>query len=309
MAHLQTSTLWDTVMSKPSLYLINGPLGAGKTTLLKFLLGTKKFENARVIENEFASADVDAEQLKAHRAEVRSIAGVCICCSTGRELTTALEELAEASSMPVIVEASGVASSLALIEKLTATRLFDYYELRHAIFVLDAAEVITKPDLLDNYREELSAADTVFLSKTDLLEPEDAADLMQQLAAYREGRTESMYYGEIDTSILENASSILEFYSKHEDAHREHDQEPSYTIINTTKKNISIDKLHALWPSLVASYGAERMKGAVIQDNEMWRVDATPSQCKITKSVDSSESLNLVIIGSEASRITEDQII
>ena len=44
MAHLQTSTLWDTVMSKPSLYLINGPLGAGKTTLLKFLLGTKKFE-------------------------------------------------------------------------------------------------------------------------------------------------------------------------------------------------------------------------------------------------------------------------
>ena len=81
---------------KPALYLINGPLGAGKTTLLKYLLSTPEFADARVVENEFASQSVDTAQLHTHQAEVKTIAGVCICCSTGRELTTALEELAEA---------------------------------------------------------------------------------------------------------------------------------------------------------------------------------------------------------------------
>ncbi len=296
-------------MDKPSLYLINGPLGAGKTTLLKFLLSTEFFADARIVENEFASADVDAEQLKAHRAEVRSIAGVCICCSTGRELTTALEELAEASNSPVIVEASGVASTLALIEKLTATQLFDYYSLQHAIFVLDAAETIARPELIDIHKEELIAADTVLISKMDLLEPEEAADLMQQLSAHREGQIESMYYGEVDISLIQKPSQILDFYNEHENAHREHDQEPSYAIINTNDKDISVDALTSLWPQLVADYSAERMKGAILQGGVVWHVDATPAQCRIAKSDTQNESLNLVIIGGDASRITEDVVL
>ncbi len=291
--------------AKPPLYLINGSLGAGKTTLLRFLLSKDSFSDARVIENEFASADVDAKQLEAHRAEVRSIAGVCICCSTGRELSTTLEELAEASSQPVIIEASGVASSLALIEKLSAAQLFEYYDLQHAIFVLDAAETTNRPELIDLYKEESAAADTVFLSKTDLLEPEEALDLMQQLSMLRTGPIESMFYGEINPALLKQPSHILDYYLSHEGITREHDEEPSYTIITTGDKHIEPDTLRKLWPSFVNTYGAERMKGAVRHNGETWHIDATPSQYRAEKSHDQHETLNLVIIGTEAQRITD----
>lgn len=290
---------------KPALYLINGPLGAGKTTLLKYLLSTPAFADARVVENEFASTSVDTEQLASHQAEVKTIAGICICCSTGRELTTALEELAEGSDKPVIIEATGVANSLVLVEKLAAAALFDYYDLRHAIFVLDAAEAISRPELLDTYREELAAADTVLLSKTDLLEPTDAIDLMQQLASRRSGRIENVFHGEIDISIIDQPSNIVRYYLEHESAEREHDKEPSYTIIPTSHDSLSPDSLHAAWPRLVTAYGAERMKGAIINDGQIWHVEATPSQCRITKSDDPDETLSLVIIGTEAHRITE----
>ena len=100
---------------KPKLYLINGPLGAGKTTLLRELLKQPQFQSARVIENEFASTSVDTDQLHDHQAEVKTIAGLCICCSTGDELIEALLSLAD-SPEPVIIEATGVANSLMLIE-------------------------------------------------------------------------------------------------------------------------------------------------------------------------------------------------
>lgn len=292
-------------IAKPPLYLINGPLGAGKTTLLKFLLSTDSFSNARVIENEFASADVDAKQLEAHRAEVRSIAGVCICCSTGRELSTALEELAEASSQPVIIEASGVASSLALIEKLSAAQLFEYYNLQHAIFVLDAAETANRPELLDLYKEELAAADTVLLSKTDLLEPEETLDLMQQLSILRDSPIESMFYGEVNPLPLQEPSRILDYYLNHEGTTREHDDEPSYAIITTRDKHVTPDTLRKLWQNFVSAYGAERMKGAIRHNEKIWHIDATPSQYRAEKSPDQRETLNLVIIGTEAQRISD----
>lgn len=291
---------------KLPLYIINGPLGAGKTTLLKHLLTTPEFSEARVVENEFASQSVDTEQLAAHQAEVKTIAGVCICCSTGSELTTALEELAEGSQQPVIIEATGVANSLVLVEKLTATNLLDYYELRHVIFVIDAAEMLRRPELLDTYREELAAADTVLLSKTDLLEPNDALDLMQQLASRRKGRIENVFHGEVDTSILQQQpSTILHYYLEHESAAREHEKEPSYMIIPTSGDDIAPDRLHAAWAHFVKTYGAERMKGAIASSGLVWHVEATPSQCRIEESSNPKETLSLVIIGAEAHRITE----
>lgn len=291
---------------KPALYLINGPLGAGKTTLLKYLLQTQEFADARVIENEFASTSIDTEQLASHTAEVKTIAGICICCSTGRELTTALEELAEASDKPVIIEATGVANSLVLIEKLAAANLFEYYDLRHAIFILDAAETLHRPELLDMYRDELAAADTVLLSKTDLLEPDEAVHLMQQLGIQRDGVIESVFNGEVDLNLFQQPSKIITYYLEHGDTVREHEREPSYTIISTSSSDILPDDLHTLWPKLVSNYGAERMKGAITHDKTTWHVEATPAQCLITKSVDPEETLSLVIIGADSHRITED---
>ncbi len=290
---------------KLALYLINGPLGAGKTTLLKYLLSTDQFADARVVENEYASQSVDTQQLALHSAEVKTIAGVCICCSTGRELTVALEELAEQSDAPVIIEATGVANSLVLVEKLAAAQLLDYYELRHAVFVLDAAEAQARPELLAMYRDELAAADTVALSKTDLLEPEDVLALMRQLDEVRDGRIENMVHGQLDIAVFEQPSAIIEYYLNHESAARDHGREPSYTIIPTRSGDISPELLRSCWSQLVAKYGVERMKGAIAYEDGVWHVEATPSQCIIEQSNDPDETLSLVLIGAKARQITE----
>ena len=137
---------------KPKLYLINGPLGAGKTTFLKELLKQPVFKNARVIENEFASSSIDTHSLHEHQAEVRTIAGACICCSSGEELVTTLRALKE-SKEPVVIEATGVANSLKLIEKMAVADIFADYTLAHGVFVLDAAENFD--EILQHYADEL----------------------------------------------------------------------------------------------------------------------------------------------------------
>ena len=260
----------------------------------------------RVIENEFASQSIDTEQLANHQAEVKTIAGVCICCSTGRELTVALEELAETSDKPVIVEATGVANSLVLVEKLAAAGLLEYYDLQHAIFILDAAETLHRPELLDTYWEELAAADLALLSKTDLLEPDGVVELMRRLSERRGGRIESMLHGEIDPSIIQQPSGIVQYYLDHEAVSREHERELSYTIIPTNYESIAPSELQALWPRFIKKYSAERMKGAIYFEGEVWHVEATPSQCQIVRSEDVDETRSLVIIGAEAHYITED---
>ena len=79
---------------KNKLYLINGALGSGKTTLLQFLLKQPDFKNVRVIENEFASSSIDSNVLKEHAHDIETIAGGCICCSTGTELVDILNKYA-----------------------------------------------------------------------------------------------------------------------------------------------------------------------------------------------------------------------
>ncbi len=297
------------VAMKPPLYLINGPLGSGKTTLLKFLLSREEFANARIIENEFASTDIDATQLAQHQAEVRSISGLCVCCSNDKELTNTLEELAERSTDPVIVESSGVANSLVLIEKLAASRLLDYYDLRHAFFIIDAAEFSTRPNLFDQYREELAAADTVLISKTDLLEPEDTFELINRTTSLRSGPVESMHFGEFNFALDDQPSGIIDYYYAHQDATREHENDSSFIIITTSEHEIQPATVHEKWPHLVKAYGAERMKGAVRYNGEVWHVEATPSQCRITPSENPQEALSLVVIGSDAHHISETYLL
>ena len=289
---------------KTPLYLINGPLGAGKTTLLRSLLTDDSFTSARVIENEFASTSIDTDQLHEHQAEVRTIAGICICCSTGHELVDTLHDLAS-SSDPVIIEATGVANSLMLIEKIAAAHLFTQYELKHGIFVLDGAEATVRPSIIDDHLQEIAAADTLLISKTDLIEPEDVMSLIDRLSTIRSNSIETVFNGDIDSSLLDSPSNMIDFYLNADSIYREQEREPSYTILPTRGYEIDPEMLSTIWPSLVATYGLERMKGGVLFDNTAWHIEATPSQIRTSPS-DDSENLSLVCIGGRAHELTQD---
>lgn len=288
---------------KTKLYLINGPLGAGKTTLLKQLLKTPELKNARIIENEFASSSVDTAQLHDHQAEIQTIAGVCICCSTGDELTDALTTLAHTLD-PVIIEATGVANSLKLVEKIVLADMLDHYDIAQSLFVLDAYEAIANLDTtIKDYTQELRAADVVLLSKVDLLRAGEYETLIGALNAIGVTSTQKVKEGVIDGALPDDGSQILEYFSQLDATVTNHDTNINYAIFDASDEIIDPKKMHDTWDAFATEFLLRRAKGNIIDRNgKKWHVEATPGQCRITEYTYGDTSL--VLIGERAREVT-----
>lgn len=278
-------------MKKPELYLINGPLGAGKTTLLRYLLAQDRFKNARVIENEFASTSVDSALLDTHSAAVQTIAGLCICCTSGDELTEALDAFAQ-SDEPVIIEATGVANTLKLVEALVLGGSVERYHLAASLFVLDAAEL--DETILATYRPELVAADIVAVSKLDIVDdPEQVLARVRRVGATQ---VTPLDHGKLPLALLDQDSSILDFFVQYTDELRTHDA-LGYSVVDAGL--VDIRRLELQWQHLVEQYGLKRMKG----DNGRQHIEATPRQF-LTSRVNGAATGRLVFIGERAAALT-----
>ncbi|HAP77992.1 MAG TPA: hypothetical protein DCR14_18160 [Acidimicrobiaceae bacterium] len=93
--------------------VIGGYLGAGKTTLVNQLLRTTT-ERLVVLVNDFGSSVIDASLIEAREGDVLQLAGGCVCCQIGDDLSDTLHRLvvsAPSGTRPdrVVIEASGVA--------------------------------------------------------------------------------------------------------------------------------------------------------------------------------------------------------
>jgi G3E family GTPase len=288
---------------KPRLYLLNGPLGAGKTTLLRYLLGQPEFAGSRVIENEFAAVSIDTETLHDHLSEIATIAGVCICCSTGDELASALHGLAR-SDEPVLIEATGVANSLRVVEKLILDDLLDRYDLAHSVFVLDAAGA-WRP-VVETHRDELLAADTVVLTKTDLIEDEETKAVMAALRTLGVSAVTIAREGAIDVALLRRPSGTLRYFA---DFTGDLPDEPtsSYSVVDVDDGRISLADLQRGWDELIPRHRLQRLKGDIRDENGvLWHVDATPEQLRLSDS--RAARAQLVFIGENARGITSDTL-
>lgn len=287
-------------MKKPDLYLINGPLGAGKTTFLRHVLTQPEFINTRVIENEFASVSIDTTMLHDHTAEVQTIAGVCICCSSGDELVEALMSLA-GSTAPVIIEATGVANSLQLVEKLVLGDVLDHYHLAHAVFVLDAAEV--NEQQLADYTDELRAADTVLVSKCDLVEEAEKHNLFRVLRDIGVAKVLSVVDGVVELGFLNEPSNIVEFFAETNGDITMHDTGTNYTIL-TLPLPVDPHELEQAWHRLTKTYSLRRMKGDIAdRTGNYWHIEATPAQFRAAQSGVANQT-QLVCIGGSARELT-----
>jgi hypothetical protein len=130
-------------------------------------------------------------------------------------------------------------------------------------------------------------------------------EIMRQLTKRQITRVESMYFGEIDPALLSQPSGIVQYFHDHEDVEREHDMERSFIILTTSQQDVSPERVREVWSQFVELYGAERMKGAISYEGQLWHVEATPAQCRITESDLPQESLSLVVIGSDVELISE----
>ena len=287
---------------KIALYLVNGALGAGKTTLVDFLVQQPQFAGARVIENEFASESIDSCTLAQRVDEVATIAGECICCSSGEELVDILHNFAISGKAPVIIESTGVANTLRVVEKLLAGDTFMQYDLKQSLYVVDGAE--TKADgLVETLLAEAQAADVVLVSKLDLLTKSERKQLVATLSQQGLTKVARMDHGKFDLAQLGDKSQILDYLLLHESAENAAENVLNYSVIDVSGLAISSEKIEKIWASLRDKYALRRMKGAVAGGNEIYHIEATPQQVLVTRGA-ADESLKLVVIGERAREIT-----
>ena len=184
------------------LFLVAGFLGAGKTTFLRHILldARQKNLNIGVIINEFGAVDVDGEILRDSARSLASVAGGCACCSGQDDFIEAAREMSHGGFDAIVVEASGLADPLVLLETLAAPDLIKNLQVAHIVCVADASNWNQAAGALGPLlRRQLMLADTVVLNKTDLVGAGAVAALRARLAELNpRARVQTATEGEVE---------------------------------------------------------------------------------------------------------------
>jgi G3E family GTPase len=157
--------------------LLAGYLGAGKTTILNHVLSCNHGLKIAVLVNDFGKINIDAGLIKNASGDTIELTNGCVCCSVGDDLGASLSDLTERPVRPehVIIEASGVTDP-----KRVAMHSGHWpgFHLSSIILAVDAEHIRTraKDKFVGQLVEtQIKAADTIALTKSDLIGTDDVA--------------------------------------------------------------------------------------------------------------------------------------
>jgi len=156
--------------------LITGFLGTGKTTAVLDLLQKKPAEEKwAVLVNEFGEVGIDGAILRGSGAEIREVAGGCMCCVADLPMKVALNALiARAKPDRLLIETTGLGHPQALIDTLTDEPYGELLELRAVLCLVDPRKLREQRYLEHKiFRDQLNIADVVVANKADLCNTDD----------------------------------------------------------------------------------------------------------------------------------------
>lgn len=201
-------------MLKKPVYLFTGPLGSGKTTLLNQLIPLFPAPVA-LIENEFGEINIDSQILSSNKNEdiYLEMLNGCLCCSIKTDLIQGLRRLTEKKDdfSALFIESTGLADPGPIKEAfLLDPVLREQFELKLVVTLIDGVHFLKQLDEADpSYKNiihsQLVFADVFYLSKKDLVDPqekkklEDKATALNPFALFLE-----------DLSLVPNMSSTNE---------------------------------------------------------------------------------------------------
>ena len=169
--------------------ILTGFLGAGKTTLLNRILQEEHGMRIAVIENEFGQENIDNEILVQDSGEqIVEMNNGCICCTVRGDLIVALSGLArkrEAGELQfdrVVIETTGLANPGPVAQTFFVDEeVGTHYMLDAVVTVVDARHAMAQLDAHEEAQRQVGFADKMLLSKTDLVSPEQVAELTARL--------------------------------------------------------------------------------------------------------------------------------
>ena len=169
--------------------ILTGFLGSGKTTLLKRVLAEAHGQKIAVVENEFGEENIDSELLVSETNEqIIQMSNGCICCTIREDLRATLQLLAAKKRKGllnferVVIETTGVADPGPVVQTFFMDdEIAESYLLDSIITLVDAKHANQQLDTRQEARRQVGFADQIFISKADLVTPDELADLQHRL--------------------------------------------------------------------------------------------------------------------------------
>jgi G3E family GTPase len=169
--------------------IITGFLGAGKTTLLNRILTDNHQQKIAVIENEFGPENIDSSILAETGAEeIIEMSNGCICCTIRGDLVTALNSLTEKRMAKtlhfdrVIIETTGLADPGPLVQTFFMDPdVSRAYLIDGIVTLVDAVHAMQQLDEFEEASRQAGFADSILLSRTDLVSAEQIDILVARL--------------------------------------------------------------------------------------------------------------------------------
>jgi len=249
--------------------VLGGYLGSGKTTLLNYILRHPDGRRLAVIVNDFGSVNIDASLIEGSDGETVNLANGCVCCSISGGFSEALAALSEREPPPehVVIEASGVADPA----KVGYFGSQPPYRLDGVAVVVDAETIRQRAAdkyVGDTVRRQLASADIIVLNKTDLVDPDQQAELRTWLHQQVPGaRYISTCYGELPLAMLlgPRGDGIPSLGPHdHDHIHDHGDEYASWSLASDTPvRETTFRAAVASWPETVL-----RAKGVLFLQNE-----------------------------------------
>ncbi len=169
--------------------ILTGFLGAGKTTLLNRILQEDHGFKIAVIENEFGEENIDNEILVERSSEhIVEMNNGCICCTVRGDLIEALSNLARKRDAGeiyfdrIVIETTGLANPGPVAQTFFVDEEVGmHFRLDAVVTVVDARHGMMQLDQHEEAQRQVGFADKILISKTDLVDEAQLAELTARL--------------------------------------------------------------------------------------------------------------------------------
>ena len=175
--------------AKRPVTIVTGFLGSGKTTLLGRVLSEPSMANTAVLVNEFGEVGLDHHLLRRVDERTVLLGSGCVCCTTREDLIEALMVLLnmdQRGEIPrldrVVIETTGLADPSPILHTIFVDPVLQHHF--SVDLVLTTVDAVNGELHLDRNLEsvkQVTAADKIVVTKTDIAEPNSVRGLISRL--------------------------------------------------------------------------------------------------------------------------------
>lgn len=172
------------MQNKICLYVISGFLGSGKTTFLQKMIDAFPGKKVGVLVNELGQTGIDTKRIKRQELQMVELTNGSIYCACLKgDFIKALIQMSEQQIDVLLIENSGMADPANIHRVLSelkglAKRPYDYCG---SICIIDAVSFLRHVRVLVSVTNQVKAANTVLVNKSDLVDQTVIAQIHQKI--------------------------------------------------------------------------------------------------------------------------------